>query len=423
LSDASAKTPAAAPQSFAALRHPGYRAYFLGTALAMTADSIEHVISYWMMFQKFHSPTLGGFAVLSHWLPFLLFSVYSGALADRFDPRRIIQLGMGCFTTASLAWFYFFLTDTLQMWQAETILVIHGFAGVLWGPASQLLIHDIVGPAHLQSAVRLNATSRYLGLLMGPAIGGAILLALGPVYGILLNATIYLPLVFWLWKAPYGPRFRAGHAAPRVAMRGLADILATIRTVAGSPVLLAVTLLVGCASLLVGNAYQAQMPEFARDLGHGNAGFSYTMMLGADAAGAFIAGIILESGGFLEPRARTAVLLVMAWCCAVGGFAVAPYYPLALAFLFTAGFLELSFNAMAQTLVQLNAPAAVRGRVIGLYNMSAMGLRAFSGVTVGLGGSFIGIHWSLALSAAALLLITVSLSSITGRRPVVVRER
>ena len=63
----------------------------------MMADSIEHVISYWMMFEKFHSPALGGFAVISHWLPFLLFSIYSGALADRFDPRRIIQIGMVLF--------------------------------------------------------------------------------------------------------------------------------------------------------------------------------------------------------------------------------------------------------------------------------------------------------------------------------------
>ena len=52
----------------------------------MLADNIEHVISYWVMFQKFHSPALGGFAVISHWAPYLLFSVYSGALADRFDP-------------------------------------------------------------------------------------------------------------------------------------------------------------------------------------------------------------------------------------------------------------------------------------------------------------------------------------------------
>ena len=54
---------------------------------------------------------------MSHWLPFLLFSVASGALADRFDPRRIIQIGMSLFIIASLSWSYFFVTGTLQMWQ------------------------------------------------------------------------------------------------------------------------------------------------------------------------------------------------------------------------------------------------------------------------------------------------------------------
>src|SRR6516165_2285835 len=90
-----APTPSCPPvrQSFAALRHSGYRAQFVTYFLAMMADNIEHVISYWVVFQKFHSPALAGFAVLSHWLPFLLFSVASGVLADRFDPRRLIQWG------------------------------------------------------------------------------------------------------------------------------------------------------------------------------------------------------------------------------------------------------------------------------------------------------------------------------------------
>ena len=105
----------AAKKSFAALHHPAFRAYFVVSALGMMADNIEHVISYWMMFEKFHSPALAGFAVVSHWLPFLLFSVYSGALADRFDPRRIIQIGLACFITASAGWGYLFITDTLEM--------------------------------------------------------------------------------------------------------------------------------------------------------------------------------------------------------------------------------------------------------------------------------------------------------------------
>jgi MFS family permease len=413
LSDSQAATEGGAPRdlSFAALRHPGFRVYFIVSALAMMADSIEHVISYWMMFQKFHSPTLGGFAVVSHWVPFLLFSVYAGALADRFDPRRIIQLGMLCFIVASLGWGYFFVTDSLEMWHAMALLVIHGFAGVLWGPASQLLIQDIVEPAQLSSAVRLSATARWLGLLMGPAIGSVIMLALGPSAGILVNVVFYLPLLIWLRKAPFSRSVAL--RAKTSAVRGFADILSTMRAIAGNRTIVSMTLLAGGASLFVGNAYQAQMPEFAEHLGHGDAGVGYSMLLAADAAGALIAGFVLESRGLLQPRPRTAFILAMLWCCAIAGFAVAGSYVVAFALLFVAGFLQLAFAAMGQTLVQIHAPAEIRGRVIGLYSMSSLGLRAFSGITVGIVGSMIGIHWSLALSAMMLLAITAGLLAFT----------
>jgi MFS family permease len=418
----SASAPAARPPSFAALRHPGFRAYFLTSALAMMADSIEHVISYWIIFEKFRSPTLGGIAVLTHWLPFLLFSVYSGALADRFDPRRIIQLGMVLFMLVSAAWGLLFLTDTLEMWHSAVLLTVHGFAGVLWIPASQLLVHDIAGPAQLQSAVRLNATSRQLGILLGPALGGLLMLAMGPAWGIILNVLIYVPLVWWLWKAPYGVRAAGAPVAAKPKGRGgrgelggLADFVAVTRAVAQNRTIASMILLAGGASFFVGNAYQAQMPEFATDLGHGHAGLGYSLLLSADAAGALAAGIALESRGLLRADPRTAFVLTILWCLCIGAFAAATSYPAALGLLFAAGFFNLAFNAMAQTLVQLNAPEAIRGRVIGLYGMSALGLRAFSGVTVGMLGSLVGIHWSLAASALALLGVTAVLLGLSLR--------
>jgi MFS family permease len=401
-----------AQQSFAALRQPVFRVYFFGAASAMMADSIEHVISYWIMFEKFQSPALAGFAVISHWLPFLLFSVWSGALADRLDPRRIIQAGMALFMAVSLGWGLLFLTDSLEMWHAAALLVLHGCAGVLWSPAAQLFIHDIVDDERLHSAIRLTATARWLGLLMGPAVGGVILLLMGPAWGILFNALIYLPFIVWLWKAPWERKVMP--ADRRV--RALADVLSTWRAVAGNRVIASMTVLVGGASLIVGNAYQAQMPEFAHDLGHPDGGITYSALPAADAAGALVAGLTLESRGLLPPNPRSAYLLAMLWCVAIGCFAAATSYPLALLLLFAAGFLELAFFAMAQTLVQTNAPPQVRGRVIGLFAMSALGLRAFSGVTVGLGGSLIGIHFSLALSAAALLILAVGLFVLTGRK-------
>ena len=316
------EAPRPARRSFAAMRHKGFQAQFSTFVLAMMADNIEHVISYWVVYQKFHSPALAGFAIVSHWLPFLLFSVASGALAERFDPRRVIQIGMALFILASLSWSYFFVTDTLQMWQAMVILVIHGCAGVLWQTPNQMLLYDIVGPSDLESAVRLNAMARYLAVLVGPAVGGVILLALGPAPGIMLNTIFYLPLVLWLVKAPYGPRFRAGAPAPRRAVRGLGDIIQTMRDIKGFPVIVSMILLAGAASFFVGNAYSSQMPGFAADLGHGDPGVSYSLLLAADAGGGLLAGIILEGGGWLQPRPRTAIVLAMLWCVALAIFSL-----------------------------------------------------------------------------------------------------
>jgi len=394
---------------FDALRLPGFRVFLLTFLLTMTADNVEHVISYWVAFQKFHSPALGGFAVVSHWVPFLVFSVPVGALNDRFDSRRLIQIGAGLFVLVSLGWSYFSFTDTLMVWHAMVLLALHGCAGVFWMTSSQVLLYDVVGGAGIASAVRLNATARYLGMLAGPGVGSLILRTLGPNYGMLLNATFYLPLVVWLIRAPYGRHFRTGEG-PRRAVRGVADVLETIRDVRGLPVLVAMIVLAGGASFFVGNSYHAQMPTFATDLGHGDPGAAYTALLGADAAGALVGGLLLESGrSLLRIETGSALKLAVLWACALGAFALVRSYPLALLCLFLAGFFELSFSSMTQTIVQLQAPSAIRGRVLGLFNMSSAGLRAFSGITVGLVGSILSVHVSLALAAGAFMLVALFL--------------
>src|SRR3978361_2554581 len=93
-----------APRKFAALRNRDSRPYLVGAALAMMADNIEHVITYWVLWQKFHSPALTGFQVISHWVPFLLFSVYFGGLADRHDCCRVIQAAPALVRLVSLCW-------------------------------------------------------------------------------------------------------------------------------------------------------------------------------------------------------------------------------------------------------------------------------------------------------------------------------
>jgi MFS family permease len=403
--------------AFAALHHKDFRSYFWTTALAMMADSIEHVISYWLLYQKFHSPVLAGFAVLSHWTPFLLFAVYFGAMADRYDCRKVIQVAQIMYMGVSAAWAFLFWTDTIELWHACVLLVIHGMAGVLWGPGSQLLIHDIVGREQLQSAIRLNSTSRQLGILFGPAVGGGLMLIFSPSVGLVVNTLIYLPLTIWLLTVPYTGHSPAGAAPARRAI-GWGDAIQVLREVANNRPIITMVILGGCVSFFVGSAFQATMPEFAHDLGTEKAGVAYSALLGANAAGAVVGGFLLEGRAWLPPSVKTAFISAILWCVAIASFALSENYYMSLVLLFCAGLLNLTFSSMAQTIVQLRSPAALRGRVIGLYSMASMGFKAFSGLTVGVVGGLIGVHWSLALSAMVLMTITLALFafSIPGLR-------
>ena len=313
----------------------------------MMADNIEHVISYWVVFQKFHSPALGGFAVVSHWLPFLLFSVASGALADRFDPRRVIQAGMALFIIASLSWGYFFFTGGLQMWQAMVILVIHGCAGVLWQTPTRCC--STTSSAHRTSKAPSASTPWHdtSASCWDPRSAAPFWLRSDLRGASCSNTVFYLPLVLWLVSAPYGPKFRAGIPPPKRAVRGLNDILTTAREIKDHTTIVSMVLLAGAASFLVGNAYSSQMRGFAADLHHGDPSVAYSMLPASDAAGGLLAGLVLEGGGFLAPRPRTAIILALLWCSALTVFSLAGVYWLAVGLLFLAGFLELSFNAMA----------------------------------------------------------------------------
>jgi MFS family permease len=197
--------------------------------------------------------------------------------------------------------------------------------------------------------------------------------------------------------------------APRFSVRGALQLL---RETSANPTILSMILLGGATSLLVGNAFQAQMPEFAHDFGHEKQDMAYSVLLGASAAGAVVGGILLEGKGLLQANPRNAAICSILWCLAIAGFAASTSYPLAVALLFCAGLLNLAFLSMAQTLVQLKAPTQLRGRLVGLFNTSNNGLRAFSGVTVGVVGGLIGIHWSLAISAMILLAVTVALLAL-----------
>src|SRR3989442_1661451 len=148
--------------------------------------------------------------------------------------------------------------------------------------------------------------------------------------------------------------------------------------------------LAGATSFFVGTAFQAQMPEYAHQHGSEEADVWYSVLFGANAAGAVIGAVILESVAVLQGGARAAIVYAAIWGAVMAIFPLAHGYAAAVTLLVLAGIFNIAFTSIAQALVQILAPPNLRGRVVGLFNTSMLGLRAGSGVTVGVLGAGIG---------------------------------
>lgn len=398
---------------FTALRARWYRSYLTGGSLLMAGDNAEHAITYLAMWQLFESPLLAGFAVVSHWLPHLLFSIGFGGLADRFDCRRIIQISCGLFMAASVAWGVLLLNQALEPWHCMVLLVVHGFASALWHPANQVMLYDIVGEKDLPSAVRLMATGLSLGQLVGPAMGAVLLFTIGPAWGMFANTLFYVPFLIHLALSPFdGHQRRASGVIPRVRLR---ELLATVRILPRYPNILLVIVLQGAVGLLIGVALMPLLPEFGELLGQIESGLGYGLLLVAMSVGAVSGGLALESIGRLRATPMVSALSELVFAACVLGFAFSRNFPLSLALLVVAGAASIISVSTAQTVVQLEAPSEQRGRFVGAFNTTNMGFRVGSGVLLAILGGLVGIPAAVALAAGILLLVCIALAAVATR--------
>jgi len=398
---------------FAALRAPWYKGYLTGSVLMMGGDNLEHAITYWVMWQTFHSPVLAGLAVLTHWLPHLFFAIPLGGLADRFDCRRLIQLSALLFISVSIVWGILFATNSLQPWECVALLLVHGFASAIWKAPDQLMLYDMVGPTDLPSAVRLTATGITLGQLVGPALGALLLFSVGPTIGMFLNVAIYLPFFIYLFVVPI-----TGHVrdAARRAAPHWRDIVSVLRDVPKYPSILVVMILQGAIALFIGVALMPLLPEFGTLLGQSSNGAGYAVLVSSMAAGATAAGITLEAIGRIRASTRLAIAAGIAFAASILVFALSHSYPVSIAALIVAGASSLTAASTSQTIVQLEAPAERRGRFVGAAGMTAQGFQAGSGILIGVLAGGLGVAGGVGVAATALLVCAVALLTVVTVR-------
>ena len=372
---------------------PIFRAVWIASLVSNFGSLIQSVGASWLMTSLAASPQLIALVSAATTLPLMLLSLPAGAIADNLDRRRVM-LGAQIFMLvvsallAAFAW-----AGWLTPWSLLAFTFLIGCGSALNGPAWQASVGDMVPRAALPGAVVLNSMGFNIARSVGPAVGGAIVAALGAAAAFLVNAVSYLGLIAVLarWRPVYPPQ-----TLPPERM-GTA-MAAGVRYVWMSPGLKTVMLRAAVFGLAA-SAIPALMPLIARDL-IGGGPLTYGLLLGAFGIGAI--GGALSSTRLRGQFAPEQVVRVAMGAMTVGALVAATSraLPLTWAGLLLAGagwVLALStFNVS----VQLSTPRWVVARAIAIYQVAAFGGMAIGSWLFGLVAEIDGV--STGLIAAAL---------------------
>ncbi len=387
--------------AFRALRHRDYRIFFAGQLVSLVGTWMQTIAQGWLVYRITRQPAMLGVASFAALAPTFILGSLGGVVADRVDPRR---LAMG--TQAALLLQALLLGVLTLMGNARVgpILALAAFMGVVNAfdlPARQVLVARTVPREDLPNAIALNSSNFHGSRILGPGIAGLVVAYSGEGWCFLLNAVSYLAALLGLWAL----RTRPGPAA--APSSGLLEHLREgFRFVQETRKVRRLFLLLGAVCLLA-FPYVTLLPAFARDvLGTDARGLGLVMAAGG--VGATLGALALASRKDTEGLRRTMVLATFLLGLVLAGFAATRSVTLACVAIVPLGFLMVSHMTANNTLVQVQVPDALRGRVMALHAMVFMGAVPLGGLLGGFLAHGLGVPLALALggagcSAAALL--------------------
>lgn len=360
---------AAGTSTFSALAVPNYRTYAGGSLLSNVGTWLQNTAQTWLVLQLTDSGSAVGFAIALQLLPSLLFSPIAGGLADRFDKRTMmswLQVGMA---VPSGVLGVLAISGQVQLWQVYVLAFCFGTARAFEAPARQSFVGDMVGPEHLSNAVALNSASFNSGRLVGPAVAGLMIAALGSGvvatgYVIAGNAVSYGFVLLALRRIDPSLLHESSHGR-----RGRGAVREGVRYVRGRPDLL---LLLGTVFFLgaFGMNFQITTALMATDVFERGAGeFG---LLGSFVAIGSLAGSLLAARR-ARPRLRFVVGAALAFCVVQALSGLAPTYLVYALVMPFIGLTVLTAITTANAMIQLTSAPAMRGRVAALYLMVFLG--------------------------------------------------
>jgi MFS family permease len=380
-------------RTLSSLRHRDFRLLFFGTSLSHVGDFIQAMAQSWLVWTMTGSPFLLGVVGFCQALPRLLLGVVGGAIVDRVERRRLLlSTQILAMLQASIFWALVYFEE-IQFWHVTILVLFLGTVNTINQTARHSLINNLVPREDLMNAIALNSSMANLAKIAGPSLGGVLISVIGVAGCLFVNAVSFLAIIITLivmvfpagrsiseQEAPFWEEVREGYRFLRAERRLLAIILLTYSVA------------------LVGTPYSRFLPVFATDVLHAGPS-TFGLLLAAPGAGAVIAGLSIASLGRLRRRLHFVAMSVYAFSLFLVLFSFCRSLPLSMLFLVLVGASNIAFRSVANSVVQMETPPHLLGRMLSLFFMDK-GMWSFGTLFIGSVAQVVGTPNAIAISGA-----------------------
>jgi MFS family permease len=394
------------PHTFRAFRCRNYRLYFFGQLISTAGIWMQRIAQQWLIYRLTGSAAMLGVINLVAVLPVLPLSLWGGSLADRFPKRSILLVTQSlmmvlAYILAALTW-----TGAVQVWHLLVLAMALGATSAINAPTLQAFVPEMVEDSDdLTNAIALNSTFFNVARAIGPALAGAAVATTGEAGAFFTNGITFIAVIIGLlmMRLPVKP-----HPAHQPSLGS--HLREGIRYVWKDRVVLVLLSLVA-ASAFLSMPYITLLPVFASDVVgesaqplldlvctgpralfacQSPAALTYGLLMAATGLGAVIGALFVAS---LPNGARRGHWLTVANLCLpalVMCMALSRSFALTFALLIAIGFSFVAQNALANTLIQIHVPDALRGRVMSFFSLAVTGMTRFGGLQAGVVGDAFG---------------------------------
>lgn len=390
--------------TFESLGLRDYRLLWLGQLSTTMGQWMDQVTRSWLIYSLTHSPIQLGLVSAVRGLPLLIFGAVAGAVADRYGRKAQLVIAQVVNAILNIILAALVFTGQVQPWHVYVTGFLAGTVQAFQQPARQVLISDLVGRQHLLNAIALNSAAINTSRSVGPALSGLLIDGLGVATSYFVQAGLFVVATIWTLQIRV-PKAREA-ARPTTTQSLLGSTREGLAYIASNRLILALMVL-GLAPMVLGMPFSSLMPIFAIDIFGGSAA-TQGLLLTVMGVGAVLGALSIASLGQAQTNGRLLILFAAGFGVSLVFFAKSPTVLVASIFIFFSGVFTSGFMSQAQTMVQLLAPARLRGRVVAVLLLDR-GLMPIGALLAGLLAQLLGGPWAVVLMGLACTLLALAI--------------